>query len=626
MAELNWLVEAPENFNALCKELSKTDSIVDSLQGLANYKLTANQANRLYRTYAKLDETRRVECSAAFSSLKLGVVSNGTTDLLYPTLFVSALRHGVLLEIVGSDFDQALQEAIDPNSELNQAALDLVLVALDYRGYRFAMNTQSVVKGGFDAAEASDYLSQIIQGFKSNSGTNCIIQTVAKPPTNLLGNLDNTLTHTISATINTFNQNVIQLADSSACYLLDVADIAADFGGLRWFDERQWLMSRIAMSPEATVYYAERFGSLVGAIRGKSKKCLVLDLDNTCWGGVIGDDGMDGIVIGEGNARGEAHLSLQRYALELKEHGIILAVCSKNDEDNAKEPFNSHPDMLLKEGDIAVFVANWNDKASNLKFIAQTLNIGIDALAFVDDNPAEREIIRQMLPQVGVPELPEDPSNYTRVLSQARYFEAVAFNQEDKLRAEQYRLNAKRQELLEASEGIGDYLSSLEMKINFAPFDKLGRKRITQLVNKTNQFNLTTKRYTEAQIEQFEQDSATLTLQIRLKDKFGDNGMISVVIAHVKGDTLDVDTWLMSCRVIKRSVEQMVCDELVKFAIEHNLTRITGNYIPSAKNKLVKDLYQELGFEQLSEQDNETRWSLDVAQYQPHLPPIEIES
>ena len=625
MSELNWLIDPPEDFSALVKEWAAHEPDVVQLQKFVSYNLSANQANRLYRAYNKLDDAKKATIGAAFSSVKLGIVSNGTMDLMYSMLFIAALRHGVLLDIVGSDFDQALQEAVDPQSHLNQSNLDMVLISLDYRGYRFAYNTYSVNKEGFDAEEAHSYLTQIVEGFRQHSGVNSIVQTLAKPPVSLLGSLDKSLPQTLANTIDEFNRKIVKTCSESSSYLFDVGAIAADFGNQRWFDERQWLLSRIPFSHDALPVYGERLGALLGAIRGKSKKCLVLDLDNTVWGGVIGDDGMDGIVVGEGNPVGEAHLSLQRYALELKEHGIVLAVCSKNDEKNAIEPFRDHPDMLLKEQDIAVFVANWNDKASNLKYIAQTLNIGIDALVFVDDNPAEREIIRQMLPSVGVPELPNDPALYTRTVCQANYFEAVTFNQEDKLRAEQYRQNSQRQALLSSSEGIEDYLNSLEMKGSVKPFDKLGRKRITQLINKTNQFNLTTKRYTEEQVEQFEHSKDHVTMQIRLRDRFGDNGMISVVIGEVHGDALEIDSWLMSCRVIKRDLEKLVCDQLVEAAKSLNLANVKGTYIPTAKNQLVENHYRELGFDLVEQKGDETYWTLDVNDYEFKRPPIELE-
>ena len=290
----------------------------------------------------------------------------------------------------------------------------------------------------------------------------------------------------------------------------------------------------------------------------------MLDLDITVWGGVVGDVGMENIAIAEGDAVGEAFRSVQRFALELRERGVVLAVSSKNDDAVARRVFREHPDMLLRENHIAVFQANWKDKASNIKAISEELSLGLDAFVFLDDNPAERGIVRQMLPDVTVPELPADPAYYARTLAAAGYFESTVFSPEDRQRADYYERNAKRVALQKELGGLDEYLASLDMEITFSPFDAYGRDRIAQLINKSNQFNLTTKRYTPAEIAQLERDSDVLALQIRLSDVFGDNGMISVVICRRADRAVwTIDTWLMSCRVLGRGVERMVLRELI---------------------------------------------------------------
>jgi FkbH-like protein len=351
----------------------------------------------------------------------------------------------------------------------------------------------------------------------------------------------------------------------------------------------------------------------------------VLDLDNTLWGGVIGDDGLKGIQIAQGDPLGEAYLDFQRYALSLRERGIVLAVSSKNEDATARLPFREHAEMILREEHFAVFQANWSDKATNLQAIAEELALGIDSLVFADDNPFERELVRGKLPQVAVPEMPADPSLYARTLSAAGYFEAAVFSEEDQQRAGYYDGNARRAALQKQSGDIGEYLASLQMEITFQPFDETGRARITQLINKSNQFNLTTHRYTEAEVAQVEADGNCFTLQIRLADKFGDNGMISAIICRAAGDIWEIDTWLMSCRVLGRCVEQMVLRELMLRAAARSISSLVGVYRPTDRNKLVEQHYAKLGFILLDRgPDGSTTWRLDVAGAQPAEAPMTV--
>jgi len=325
----------------------------------------------------------------------------------------------------------------------------------------------------------------------------------------------------------------------------------------------------------------------------------VLDLDNTLWGGVIGDDGIEGINLAQGDATGEAHLSVQRLALSLRERGIVLAVSSKNTDDIARRVFREHPEMLLRESHIAVFQANWDDKATNIRAIADELSLGVDALVFLDDNPAERGLVRQMLPEVAVPELPDDPALYARTLAAAGYFEATTFSDEDKQRAAFYQANARRVSLEKQAGDVSAYLASLDMEISFKPFDATGRARISQLINKSNQFNLTTRRYTESEVADLEKDSDCFTLQVRLADAFGDNGMIGVVICRATTPRMwTIDTWLMSCRVLGRGVERMVLLELLHHAELGGAERLIGVYRPTDRNGMVRHHYMGLGFKQ----------------------------
>jgi FkbH-like protein len=370
--------------------------------------------------------------------------------------------------------------------------------------------------------------------------------------------------------------------------------------------------------------YGDLVTRIIAAQRGLSRKCLVLDLDNTLWSGVIGDDGLEGIILGEGTGTGEAHLALQRYAKQLKERGVILAVCSKNDPAVAEAVFRNHPEMLLRRTDIAAFVANWEDKAANLRRIAEQLNIGIESLVFVDDNPAERARIRQSLPMVAVPELPADAAQYVRCLADAGYFESVAFTADDSRRGEQYSANASRESFLESSQSIDDFLRGLEMSVTFGPFQNVDLTRVTQLIGKTNQFNLTTRRHSLEDIAMFVATDRCLTLQFRLFDRFGDNGLVSAMILlpdPQSPDSFEIDTWVMSCRVFGRQLDREVMNIAVETACRMGVRAFHADYIPTSKNRVVSELYSTLGFESTQQavpNDGATRWFLSLSDYVPH--------
>jgi FkbH-like protein len=401
--------------------------------------------------------------------------------------------------------------------------------------------------------------------------------------------------------------------------------LAATVGKDAWCNPSLWHHSKQEISPSQAPLYGEHLARILAAVRGLSHKCLVLDLDNTLWGGVIGDDGLAGIQLGQGSALGEAFQAFQRYVKALKDRGIILAVCSKNDEANALEPFLKHPEMVLKREDISAFVANWENKATNLEHIAKQLNIGLDALVFFDDNPVERGLVRALTPAVAVPEVPEDPAYYIRCLTSASYFEAVSFSSDDFQRTAQYLSNQQRQALQSTAHSIEGYLEQLQMEMVVAPIDEVTLPRATQLINKSNQFNLTTRRYTQAQVQDLAADPNTVDLQIRLKDSFGDNGLISVVLAKPminSGETvLHIDTWLMSCRVLGRQVEQAVLNVLVEQAYQRGYSILQGEYLQTAKNEMVRDHYQRLGFENIATavMDDKVRslWRLNLNHYVP---------
>jgi len=619
--QLSWLRPVSSDFRAQLKTL-KAEASVDAatLAEFGNHALDLNKLVQLDKVLVG----KTVE-GAALSPMRLALLADATTEYTAPAIRSSALRHGVhVSDMYVPDYGQMTQEVLDPTSGLHSFGADIVLIAPDYRnlGLGQVHIDAEVAMAAVDSAVLQT--KTLLDGLVGSGIATIIVQTLATPPEPWCGHFDRRAAGAVANQIAHFNDRLIGLAEDIAATVFDVGALADLVGRAQWFDHAYWHRAKLPFSPDYVPLYGDHVGRLLGALRGKARKCLVLDLDNTCWGGVIGDDGMDGIRIGQGSADGEAFLAVQAYALQLKARGVVLAVCSKNEDDIARQPFQSHPDMLLKEDDIAAFVANWTDKATNIRNIAKTLNIGTDALAFLDDNPAERERVRQMLPEVAVPELPDDPAYYPAALAQAGYFETTGLSADDAKRAEQYRANAAR---TIAQESIGDYdayLASLDMVCDVRHFDDIGRTRIAQLINKSNQFNLTTRRYTEAEVKQKQDDGNLFALQVRLTDKFGDNGMISVVIFE-KGQTEWLcDTWLMSCRVLKRRVEEAVLGIVAGAARAEGATSLKGVYIPTPKNRIVAEHFEKLGFQRSSEtEDGETTWSLELATFEkPSLPMV----
>jgi FkbH-like protein len=559
---------------------------------------------------------------------RLALLSNSTVDMIVPALVASAARHGIVLEIIQPSYDQVAQEVLTPDSRVNGSKPDAVLLALDYRALPLKLSLGDAEAASATVQGVLGYLQMLRDGIKANSNGVCIFQTFAPPAEQLFGSLDRALPGTTRSLIDAINRELAAYVLSSGDVLLDVAGLAETVGLANWHNPQLWNLGKFSFSDEWIPLYGDHVARCVAAIRGNSKKALVLDLDNTIWGGVIGDDGLEGIKIAQGDARGEAHRAVQHLALDLRQRGIVLAVSSKNTDSVAREPFQKHPEMLLKLDHIAVFQADWNDKATNIQAISEELSLGLDAMVFLDDNPVERGLVRRLLPQVAVPELPEDPSGYARTLAAAGYFEAIAFADEDLKRAGYYQDNARRAKLKTQMGGVDAYLASLDMTITFQPFDATGRARIVQLINKSNQYNLTTRRYTEPEILEAENDPEIFTLQVRLADIFGDNGMISVVICRPSETGVwDIDTWLMSCRVLGRKVEHMVLREILVHARAAGIGKLCGIYKPTERNQLVVDHYARLGFSQvLEEATGLTRWVLLVEGATPASAPMKVIS
>jgi FkbH-like protein len=610
------------------KQLMNAGAFEEAWAALLDQARTVNDfpdIMKLCRHHQRL--CREAPRTDAQKVIKVALLGGATTELMEaPLALCLDATAGLGCRLHRADYNTFAQEMLDPDSRTARFRPDLAVVSVT------AANVPSWPATGDArdavAARASEvvrYFLGLCERLHASTGCEIVLDNFHAPLTRAAGNLSARLPCSPANFLRRVN---VELADEAPAYVHvnDVEYLAARHGLARWFDTRYWLQAKQPVSFDCLVPYVRNVARVIGAIYGRSAKCVALDLDNTLWGGVIGDDGLDGIKLGEGNPIGEAHKAFQEYLKQLRQRGVILAVCSKNDEVNALAPFEKHADMVLRRSDIACFKANWKGKPDNLREIAAELNIGLDAIVFVDDNPAERAHVRQRVPQVKVVELPADPAGYAQALDEAALFEIAALSAEDRQRTEQYAANAARQQMMkESAADYAGYLRTLNQRATVAPFLDSDLDRITQLTNKSNQFNLTTRRVTRSEVEQMMTSPDTLTATVRLVDCFGDNGLISVFAASRRhdrdADELAIDVWLMSCRVLKRGVEQLLLNHAVERARAMGITALRGLYIPTAKNGLVKDHYRSLGFAQVGDADADadgtTHWRLDVATFKP---------
>jgi FkbH-like protein len=592
---------------------------VESLAGLSHHRLGYLEVIQLDRALAQIP----AEAKAGLTPIRLAVLASSTVDHLLPAIRVASLRRRLLVETHIGTYGQYRQDLLDSSSPLHGFRPQVILFSI---AAREAIASIPVTAA---APEVDRLLDRTVEELRSlwreareKLKATVIQQTFLNTAKSLFGSYERMVAGAPLQSIHRLNERLAHAAAADGVALLDVA-YASERDGLDfWFDEPRWLQGKLEIAPQAAPLYGEWLARIVAAQRGLSKKCLVLDLDNTLWGGVVGDDGIEGVVLGEGNPTGEAHVALQRYAKHLKERGIVLAVCSKNDPKIAEDAFAGHPEMVLKRSDIACFVANWEPKSGNLRHIAATLNLGLDSLVFVDDNPAERAAVREELPMIAVPELPEDVAQYARCIADAGYFEAVAFTVEDQQRGEQYAANASRDAELRSSGNLQDFLAGLKMTASFGAVRDVDLARVAQLINKTNQFNPTTRRYSLEEVKSLCADPACIALQFRLLDKLGDNGLVSAIILRpgAESGVLLVDTWVMSCRVFGRELEFEAMNIAVEAARDLGARELRAEYISTPKNGVIKDLYANLGFAPLTGPRTDaaaTNWQLALDQYRP---------
>lgn len=528
-------------------------------------------------------------------------------------------------ELWKGDYDNYIAEILDPESELYAFKPDvLFLIPSSLRCVYQGSLTDAPELQRAAAAQAAEELLNLCRTAHGRSGAEVIVANFL-PAAEFDPGPFRVRTLGSNWSFRKLVNLELGLNAPSYVHICDAEFLATRRGAASSYDARAWFETKQLYSSDFSVDIACEVAGIVTSLHRSSKKVLALDLDNTLWGGVIGDDGMTGIEIGGTHPRGEAFKQFQLAIASLGKRGVILAVCSKNDYKNAAEPFEKHPEMILRLKDIASFQANWEPKSENLRRIAQELNVGIDSIVFVDDNPAEIEIVKQFVPEIETIWLGPDPAEYAAQLLNCRFFEPRSITTDDLHRGEQYQQQAARSQAMSVGTDMEAYLDSLEMHSVISEFTEVDVPRISQLINKSNQFNVTTRRRSEAEVEALLTDTDHYSFSVRLADKFGDNGLISVVIVKVEGTAAIVDTWLMSCRVLKRQMEDEVVNEMVRLAQQRGCTTVVGHYLPTEKNGMVRDLFPRMGFEPVEETLERTTWKLSTEGFVPQKTHIQID-
>lgn len=565
-------------------------------------------------TFTQLRKLSRRSCDS-LPKYRLAVIGDCATQHLATAIRGYGVYADLGLSVFDADYNQIDAQTLDAGSELYAFAPNAVLIQMCTEKLYEAFCVTPLNRRATFGEDTYAQIRQIWQRINENLHTTILQCNFPLMDDGVFGQYGNKTADSFL-----FQQRKLNFLLMEGCQeiknvsILDLDAIQAGRGRENFSDPKLYYIAKMPISMEALPAVAKSVVDIIQALRGAVKKCVVVDLDNTLWGGVIGDDGLSGIQIGELGS-GHAFTEFQFWLRELKNRGILLAVCSKNNESTAKEPFEKHPEMVLQLEDFSAFVANWEDKASNIRNIQKMLNIGMDSLVFLDDNPFERNLVRSMIPEITIPDLPEDPALYLQYLRGLDLFETASYSQEDANRTRQYREQAQRSSFESSFQSYDAYLEGLEMKAVAAPFDAFHYPRIAQLTQRSNQFNLRTVRYTEAEIEAVSQSENHICLYFTLKDRFGDHGLISVVILDKKPEsTLFVSEWLMSCRVLKRGMEEFIVNKILRTAAEHGYQKVVGEYIPTPKNAMVQDLYEKMGFNRLEG----NRFEVNVADFHYH--------
>lgn len=567
------------------------------------------------RTLKELKKLAKIEMTGP--KFKMALLGDTATQLLAVALQGESVARGLAMELYEAEYNQVERQLLDSTSELYQFDADIIVI---FQSTHKLAEHHSLLTQEQQATMADDRLSFVSTICENPvfSGKRIIYFNYPEIEDTVFGSYANKVTSSLTYQVRKINYELMGMSQKYPnLFVCDIAGLQNKLGRDVMFAPNVYVSTEMVLSVDAIPYVASRLMDIVAAVRGQFKKCLILDLDNTLWGGVIGDDGLEGIQLGHGLGIGKAFTEFQMWVKKLRQRGIIICVASKNNEDTAKEPFVKHPDMVLRLDDIAVFQANWETKVDNIRTIQGILNIGFDSMVFLDDNPFERNMVRENIPGITVPELPEDPGEYLEYLYGLNLFETASYSGADKDRTKQYQVEAQRVSLQKTFTDEADFLKSLNMVSKVSGFTKFNTPRVAQLSQRSNQFNLRTVRYTEANIEALAADTKVIDLCFTLEDKFGDNGLIAVVIMKEQNaETLFVDTWFMSCRVLKRGMENFTLNIMVEAAKAKGYKRIIGEYLPTSKNKMVEDHYAHLGFTHVVDAPT-AQYALDVEAYQP---------
>ena len=554
---------------------------------------------------------------AGLPQIKVALVGDTATQFLGTAIRGVGIERGYQVELFEAEYNQVERQFLDPTSELYEFDADFIVV---FQSTHKLGEKHSALNPEQQNTLADDRLAFVSSLCENPALANKKIIYFDYPEIEdtVFGSYATKVTSSLTYQVRKLNMRLMDLSQQYAnLFICDIAGLQNKLGRDFIFAPNVYVSTEMVLSIDALPYVASRVMDIICAIKGQFKKCLILDLDNTVWGGVIGDDGLEGIQLGHGLGIGKAFTEFQMWVKKLKQRGIIICVASKNNEETAKEPFEKHPDMVLKLEDIAVFQANWETKVDNIRTIQSILNIGFDSMVFLDDNPFERNMVRENIPGITVPELPVDPGDYLEYLYSLNLFETASYSNADKDRTKQYQVEAKRVSLQKTFSNEADFLKSLDMISVVSGFTKFNTPRVAQLSQRSNQFNLRTIRYTEADIEALAQDPKVIDLSFTLEDKFGDNGLIAVIIMKPQDvETLFVDTWFMSCRVLKRGMENFTLNTMVERAKAAGYKRIVGEYLPTPKNKMVEQHYPDLGFTKIEDAAT-AQYELDVIAYQP---------
>ena len=562
---------------------------------------------------ARLDSIRS---HIPLTKFRLAILRSFTVEPIVPLLRAEAFAYGIDLEVHVGDFNTYVQDILDAQSSLYRFAPNAAVLAVRADQAAPELWRDFADLSPEAAQQAADRVvpgyEQWIRAFRDKSQAALIVHTLEQPSSTSLGVLDDQSETGQSALTRKINGELRRVtANFRGVYVLDYDALVARHGREHWHDERKWLMARLPISANYLLQMAREWMRFIVPLSGRTAKVLVVDLDNTLWGGIIGEDGMAGIKVGP-EYPGAAYQALHRTLLDLSRRGILLAICSKNNLDDALEALDKHPGMLVRTKHFAAMRINWTDKSQNLREIAQELNVGIDSFAFLDDNPFEREQVRAALPEVTVIDLPKDPLGYAAAVRNCAVFERLSLSAEDQQRSEMYAAQKERAGAEQSFQSKEDFFRFLEQEAELEPVSDLTLARVAQLTQKTNQFNLTTRRYTEPQIADMAKLPEWHIFSIKVRDRFGDHGLVGVAITHDHGDQCEVDTFLLSCRVIGRTVETALLAHLAETAAQRGCKRLVGSFLPTRKNAPARDFYEQHGFTRHENNTEGSLWALDL--------------